>query len=95
MRFLFFVKRKCIVMAENTRKNILGAKEKMLQSWLKSIQETKKEIAGDDSELADVEGTNADPQAQDRDIASETIEEEQGEPVEKEVEVDEKKEATE
>ena len=60
-----------------------------------AFEETKKEIAGDDSELADVEGTNADPQAQDRDIASETIEEEQGEPVEKEVEVDEKKEATE
>ncbi|MBM3271938.1 transcription termination/antitermination protein NusA [Candidatus Kaiserbacteria bacterium] len=44
----------------------------------------KHEIAGDDAEDVDVEGTNADPMAQDRDIASETVEEEQGEPVDKE-----------
>lgn len=49
---------------------------------------TKKEIAGDDSAEADAGEENLDPQAQDRDIASEAVEEQQGEPVEKEVDAE-------
>lgn len=40
---------------------------------------TKADIAGDDAEDADTEGDNAEPLAQDRDIASEAVEEQQEE----------------
>jgi N utilization substance protein A len=50
-----------------------------------AFEVTKKEIAGDDSEDADTGEANLEPQAQDRDIASEAVEEQQEEPVEKEV----------
>ncbi len=55
-----------------------------------AFEETKKEMGGED-EAKETDEANIDPQPQDRDITSEKIEEEQGEPVEKEVEVDEKK----
>ncbi len=50
-----------------------------------AFEVTKKEIAGDDSEASDTGEANLEPQAQDRDIASEAVEEQQEEPVEKEV----------
>lgn len=50
-----------------------------------AFEVTKREIAGDDSEEADMGEANLEPQAQDRDIASEAVEEQQEEPVEKEV----------
>jgi N utilization substance protein A len=49
-----------------------------------AFEVTKKEIAGDDSESTDAGEENLEPVAQDRDIASEVVEEQQGEPVEKE-----------
>lgn len=49
----------------------------------------KADIAGDDVEDADVAGENAEPLAQDRDIASEAVEEQQEEPVDKEVDAEE------
>jgi N utilization substance protein A len=53
-----------------------------------AFEVTKKEIAGDDSESADAGEENLDPVAQDRDIASEVVEEQQGEPVEKEADAE-------
>lgn len=53
-----------------------------------AFEVTKKEIAGDDSESADTGEANLDPVAQDRDIASEVVEEQQGEPVEKEADAE-------
>ena len=50
-----------------------------------AFEVTKKEIAGDDSEDVDTGEANLEPVAQDRDIASEAVEEQQEEPVEKEV----------
>ncbi len=55
-----------------------------------AFEETKKEMGVED-EAKETDEANMDPLPQDRDITSEKIEEEQGEPVEKEVEVDEKK----
>ncbi len=49
------------------------------------FEEVKKDIAGDDSDAGE---TSAEPIAQDRDIPDEVTEEQQEEPVEKEVEVD-------
>lgn len=50
-----------------------------------AFEVTKKEIAGDDAAENDTGEANLEPQSQDRDIASEVVEEQQGEPVEKEV----------
>lgn len=50
-----------------------------------AFETVKADIAGDDAEDADTDGDNAEPMAQDRDIASETVEEQQEEPVDKEV----------
>ena len=60
-----------------------------------AFEVTKKEIAGDDDEAKDTGDANMEPQAQDRDIASETVEEQQEEPVEKEVDAEEEKPAEE
>lgn len=50
-----------------------------------AFDETKADIAGDDNEADDTGEANIDPQSQDRDIENEKIEEEQEEPVDKEV----------
>ena len=50
-----------------------------------AFEVTKKEIAGDDDEAKDTGDANMEAQAQDRDISDEKIEEQQEEPVEKEV----------
>jgi len=53
-----------------------------------AFDEAKADIAGDDDEAADTGDANLDPQAQDRDIASEKVEEQAEEPVEKEVDAE-------
>jgi len=63
----------------------LGGPETPAEEQKSAFEETKAEIAGDDDEAADTGEKNIDPVAQDRDITSEKIEEEQNEPVEKEV----------
>ncbi len=53
-----------------------------------AFETTKRDIAGDDSAEADTGEDNLDPVAQDRDIASEAVEEQQSEPVEGEVDAE-------
>ncbi len=55
-----------------------------------TFEEAKKDIAGDDDEAKDSGEENLDPVAQDRDVTDEKVEEEQAEPVDGEVEIDQK-----
>lgn len=63
----------------------LGGEQEVAEEPKSAFEETKAEIAGDDDEAKDTGEENIDAVSQDRDIASEKVEEEQEEPVEKEV----------
>ena len=75
--------------AETPKKDVQSTDVEDITQKESAFEETKKEM-GDDNEAEDTGESNTDPVAQDRDIESEKVEEEQEEPTDKEVEVDDK-----